>query len=121
MFVFRHSRPRVSEDQAHSRTSSATPDAILLDVREKPEWHAGHAPGAVHAPLSRHGAGAGLPVEAPGRPQVVVCRGGHRSRQPATLLTRCGAQAVDVKGGMNAWTGTGPLSLDKRGDQGRTA
>ncbi len=121
MFLFRRNPPRVSVHQARSRTSGETPDAILLDVREKPEWNAGHAPGAVHAPLSQLGAGGDLPAGASGRPLVVICRSGHRSRQAARLLTRRGEQAVDVKGGMNAWAASGYPVGDERGISGRIA
>ncbi|MEU6062878.1 rhodanese-like domain-containing protein [Streptomyces sp. NPDC047097] len=108
-------------DQAHRRTRGDIPDAILLDVREKPEWNAGHAPGAVHVPLSKLVAGADLPAEASDRPLVVICRSGHRSRQAAKLLTQRGQQAVDVKGGMNAWAAAGHPVLDERGNNGQIA
>ncbi|CAO0834085.1 Rhodanese domain-containing protein OS=Streptomyces microflavus OX=1919 GN=Smic_83530 PE=4 SV=1 [Streptomyces microflavus] len=121
MFLFHRSRPRVSVHQARSRTSGDMPDAILLDVRERPEWNAGHAPGAVHVPLSKPATGAGLPAEATGRPLVVICRSGHRSQQAAKLLNQHGAQAVDVKGGMNAWAAAGHPVLDERGNQGQIA
>ncbi|MET8172251.1 rhodanese-like domain-containing protein [Streptomyces clavifer] len=121
MFLFRRSRPRVSVDQARSRTSGDTPDAVLLDVREMPEWNAGRAPGAVHVPLSELIAGADLPVEVSGRSLVVICRSGHRSQQAARLLTRRGERTVDVKGGMNAWTAAGHPVLDERGNHGRIA
>ncbi|MEV0889196.1 rhodanese-like domain-containing protein [Streptomyces microflavus] len=121
MFLFRRSHPRVSVDQAHSRTSGDIPDAVLLDVRERPEWNAGHAPGAVHVPLSKLVAGTDLPAEATGRPLVVICRSGHRSQQAAKLLNQRGAQAVDVKGGMNAWAAAGHPVLDERGNNGQIA
>ncbi|WP_327111170.1 rhodanese-like domain-containing protein [Streptomyces sp. NBC_01341] len=121
MFLFRRGRPRVSVDQARSRTSGDTPDAVLLDVRERPEWNAGHAPGAVHLPLSKLVAGADLPAEAFDRPLVLICRSGRRSQQAANLLTRRGAQVVDVEGGMNAWAAAGHPVLDERGDRGRIA
>lgn len=90
MFFFRRGRGRLTPDQARVRTSGDSADAVLLDVREKPEWNAGHAPGAVHAPLSRLLAGAALPPSAAGKPLVVICRSGHRSRQAAKLLTERG-------------------------------
>ncbi|MFJ3895695.1 rhodanese-like domain-containing protein [Streptomyces sp. NPDC090083] len=121
MFLFRRSRPRVSVDQAYSRTTGDTPDAILLDVRESSEWTAGHVPGAVPVPLSRLVAGDGLPVEASDRQLVVICRSGHRSQQAAKLLTQRGRQVVDVEGGMNAWAAAGYPVLDQRGNSGRIA
>ncbi|MEU3739875.1 rhodanese-like domain-containing protein [Streptomyces sp. NPDC032198] len=119
MFLFRRSQPRVSVDRARSRTSGDRPDAVLLDVRERPEWNAGHAPGAVHMPLSKLVAGADLPTETSGRPLVVICRSGHRSQQAAKLLTQRGREAVDVKGGMNAWIAAGHPVVDERGNSGQ--
>ncbi|MDW4906730.1 rhodanese-like domain-containing protein [Streptomyces sp. ADMS] len=121
MFLFRRSQPRISVEQARSRTSGETPDAVLLDVREQPEWNAGHAPGALHIPLSKLVSGSALPDGASGRALVVICRSGHRSQQAAKLLTQRGEQAVDVKGGMNAWAADGYPVSDERGNSGRIA
>ncbi|MCX4800249.1 rhodanese-like domain-containing protein [Streptomyces sp. NBC_01214] len=124
MFLFRRgparvSPARVTPAQAHQRTAGAA--AVLLDVREQAEWDAGHAPGAVHAPLSRLVAGAALPATAQNRPLVVICRSGHRSRRAAQLLTGRGGDAVDVAGGMNAWASAGLPVVGERGSSGRTA
>ena len=81
--------------------------AVLLDVREAEEWEAGHAVGAVHAPLSALAAGASLPGSARRRPLIAICRSGKRSREAAALLTARGAEAADVIGGMRAWTEAG--------------
>ncbi|WP_406401622.1 rhodanese-like domain-containing protein [Streptomyces sp. NBC_00879] len=119
MFLFRRGTARVTPDQA--RRSTTDGDAVLLDVREQVEWNAGHAPGAVHAPLSRLVTGAALPSVADGRPLVVICRSGHRSQQAAKLLAGRGAEAVDVKGGMTAWAAAGLPVVDERGSSGRIA
>ena len=121
MFLFRRNGPRVTVDEARARTRGDQPDAVLLDVREKPEWVAGHAPGAVHVPLTNLLAGGTLPAEAEGRPLVVICRSGHRSQQAVKLLTERGAQAVDVEGGMNAWAAAGHPVVGERGNSGRPA
>ncbi|MFH9606192.1 rhodanese-like domain-containing protein [Streptomyces sp. NPDC017448] len=121
MFLFRRNGPRVTVDEARSRTSGDRPDAVLLDVRETPEWNSGHAPGAVHVPLTKLVTGAALPAETEGRPLVVICRSGHRSQQAAKLLTQRGAQAVDVEGGMNAWAAAGHPVVDERGNSGQIA
>lgn len=96
-------------------------DAVLLDVRESWEWQAGHAPGAVHAPLSALAAGAGLPATAQARPLIVICRTGNRSRRAAELLAACGVQAVDVVGGMEDWAGAGLPVVNARGGNGVVA
>ncbi|MFE9792874.1 rhodanese-like domain-containing protein [Streptomyces goshikiensis] len=119
MFLFRRGAARVTPAQARRLTADG--DAVLLDVRELAEWDAGHAPGAVHAPLSRLLTGSALPTAAQDRPLVVICRSGHRSQRAAGLLTGRGAEAVDVKGGMNAWVTAGLPVVDESGSGGRTA
>lgn len=109
MLFFRRRTERISPDEAVRRTQAG--DAVLVDVRERVEWNAGHAPQAVHLPLSRLMAYAELPKAAGGRPVVAVCRSGHRSRQAARLLAARGHDVVDVKGGMTAWERAGlPVS-----------
>jgi rhodanese-related sulfurtransferase len=79
--------------------------ATLLDVRESAEWKSGHAPGAIHIPL-------GQIDQAPrrlhqGRPVVVVCASGMRSRTAAKHLRGLGFDATSVSGGMAAWQRAG--------------
>ncbi|MFJ3974225.1 rhodanese-like domain-containing protein [Streptomyces sp. NPDC090021] len=119
MFLFRRGPARVTPTDAHLRTRGE--GAVLLDVREPAEWAAGHAPGAVHAPLSALQAGAALPPAAQGRPLIVICRSGQRSQRAAKLLTGRGAAAVDVRGGMNAWAAAGLPVVDGHGNSGSIA
>src|SRR6266536_2947189 len=80
-------------------------DAILLDVREDHEWAAGHAPDAVHLPMSRIGERvAELPTD---RTIVCVCHVGARSAAVAAALNRAGWNAVNLTGGMLAWLAAG--------------
>ncbi|OII60686.1 MBL fold metallo-hydrolase [Streptomyces sp. CC53] len=111
---------RVSAEQAHDRLRGGD-GAVLLDVREAAEWQAGHAPGAVHAPLSGLLARAALPEPARDRPLVVICRSGQRSQQAARLLAERGAHAVDVEGGMRAWAQAGFPVVDPHGNRGSIA
>lgn len=121
MFLFRSGGDRVTVDEARRRTQGTDAPAVLLDVREQGEWDAGHAPGALLAPLSRLSAGGALPVGAQGRPLVVICRSGNRSQRAAKLLAARGAEAVDVKGGMQAWAAAGHPVVDRRGSEGSIA
>ncbi|WP_405531735.1 rhodanese-like domain-containing protein [Streptomyces canus] len=95
---------RITAEEAHERTGA---EAVLLDVREHAEWAAGHAPGAVHAPLSELACGGRLPRAAEDRPVVTICRSGKRSREAAGLLAARGVDVVDVLGGMRAWVEAG--------------
>ncbi|GGM10741.1 rhodanese-like domain-containing protein [Nakamurella endophytica] len=92
-------------------------DAVLLDVREDDEWVAGHAPGAVHLPMTEL---AGRLDEVPdGSPVYVVCRSGGRSARVTEYLNGNGWDAVNVAGGMTAWAAAGrPLVAD--GPEGTT-
>ncbi|MEU6388070.1 rhodanese-like domain-containing protein [Streptomyces sp. NPDC046939] len=102
---FPHDSDRLSPYEAHRLSGDGR--AVLLDVREAPEWQAGHAPGAVHLPLSRLRDGAALPGAARGKPVITVCRSGNRSRTAAALLVARGVRATDVVGGMTAWARAG--------------
>ncbi|MGC9378862.1 rhodanese-like domain-containing protein [Streptomyces sp. MH13] len=121
MSLFRRSGPRVTVDEARSRTSGDRPDAVLPGIREEPERTAGHAAGAVRLPLTELVAGGTLPTGARGRPPAVICRSGHRSEQAAELLSGRGVRAVDVEGGIHAWAAAGHPVVDERGNSGRTA
>lgn len=112
---------RVTVDEALRRTGGDDAGAVLPDVRERPEWDAGHAPGAVHVPLSPLVTGAALPTTVQGRPLVVMCRSGNRSRQAVALLTARGVEAVDVLGGIRAWAAAGHPVVDERGNSGSPA
>lgn len=127
MSIFRRSRGggpgRVSVQEAAARTGHGNAaegggEAVLLDVREPYEWQAGHAPGAVHLPLSALAAGAGLPAQAQALPLIVICRSGNRSRQAVELLLARGSQAVDVIGGMRDWAGAGLPVVNAHGANG---
>ncbi|MDQ0766338.1 MBL fold metallo-hydrolase [Streptomyces canus] len=97
---------RITAEEAHELTG-AEAESVLLDVREHAEWAAGHAPGAVHAPLSELACGGRLPRAAEDRPVVTICRSGKRSREAAELLAARGLDVVDVLGGMGAWVEAG--------------
>jgi rhodanese-related sulfurtransferase len=79
--------------------------AVVLDVRTPREHEElGHIPGALLLPVELvHSAPAILPDD--GRPVVVVCEHGVRSRQAAALLAEAGFPACNVVGGMARWTG----------------
>ncbi|KUM96389.1 sulfurtransferase [Streptomyces yokosukanensis] len=94
---------------------------VLLDVRERDEWSAGHAPDAVHHPLTALLEGVPLPPGVQGRRLVVICRSGNRSRQAAALLTDHASEAVDVIGGMHEWARAGLPVVDAQGLRGTVA
>lgn len=91
-------------------------DAVLLDVREDDEWAAGHAPGAVHIPLSDVPTRLGELPEVEGA-LAVVCRSGGRSGRAVQWLQAQGFDVINVDGGMRAWSGAGkPMEADGQDD-----
>jgi rhodanese-related sulfurtransferase len=80
-------------------------DAPLLDVREPDEWAAGHAPTARLLPMSELIERIDeLPDD---DPLYVVCRSGGRSARVVAYLAAQGYPAVNVDGGMQAWSAQG--------------
>jgi len=79
--------------------------AVVLDVRTPREHEElGHIPGALLLPAELVSAApAVLPDD--GRPVVVVCEHGLRSRQAVALLAEAGVPACNMAGGMSRWTG----------------
>lgn len=75
----------------------------LVDVREADEWAAGHAPKAVHIPLSDLDPSAFTDMA----PLIVVCRSGGRSSKATTKLAAAGLPVHDLTGGMTAWQNAG--------------
>ncbi|HKN98256.1 MAG TPA: rhodanese-like domain-containing protein [Pseudonocardiaceae bacterium] len=81
------------------------PAGTLLDVREDDEWAAGHAPDAVHIPMSEL---AGRLDELPQDANLyVICRSGGRSARVTAYLNANGWDAVNVDGGMRSWAAAG--------------
>ena len=91
--------PSISAEDAHEKASQR--EAVILDVRERREWKAGHAPGSKNVPLSTLGKRTHeLSAE---RRYVAVCRTGSRSRSATARLRDAGLDVVNLKGGMHAW------------------
>jgi len=79
--------------------------ALLLDVREDNEWESGRAAAAEHIALNEVPDHLDeLPV---GRTIVCVCRSGARSGRVTKFLLDQGRDAVNLEGGMLAWSAEG--------------
>lgn len=81
----------------------ASPDTVLLDVREPWEIETAHLTGTVNIPMSL------IPVRLseldPGRTTVVVCHHGGRSAQVAMFLEHRGFRdVINLSGGIDAWS-----------------
>jgi rhodanese-related sulfurtransferase/glyoxylase-like metal-dependent hydrolase (beta-lactamase superfamily II) len=94
--------PQVSARAANALLASG---ATALDVREPDEWAGGHIDGATLLPMGDVPAHrAELPTD---RRIVVVCRSGGRSAAVVDALRAHGFDAVNLAGGMCAWTAAG--------------
>ena len=85
---------------AKKRRSDKSP--VVVDVREKHEYAAGHLTGSVNIPLADLAARF---EELPADSAVVLsCRSGGRSQAACELAARCGARSVsNLEGGLTAW------------------
>lgn len=84
--------------------ASIGPSARIIDVREPNEWDDGHIAHATLVPLATV---PGNIEQFDGAPTYVVCRSGGRSGQACEFLGEHGVDAVNVVGGMIAWTAAG--------------
>jgi rhodanese-related sulfurtransferase len=101
-------------DRLPSVAAAAVPgDGYLLDVRENDEWQAGHAPSAVHIPLSELNDRV---REVPDDREVyVICRSGARSAQAVAAFNNAGWTTANVDGGMHAWEAAGRPMVSESG------
>ncbi|MEO8693183.1 MAG: rhodanese-like domain-containing protein [Acidimicrobiales bacterium] len=107
-----NSLPAVGVDTA----SMTVADILLLDVREDDEWARGHAPTAVHIPMSDVPTRVGELDRA--RRIVCACRSGNRSGRVTAWLRQHGFDAVNMTGGMQAWAHAGYPIVDDTGRPG---
>lgn len=77
------------------------PNTVLLDVREDDEFASGHIPQAINQPLSQLDQFKGDKT----KNYLIICQSGMRSQRATEYLKSQGYQAINIKGGMNAWTG----------------
>ncbi|MQA10406.1 MAG: MBL fold metallo-hydrolase [Pseudonocardiaceae bacterium] len=85
----------------------------ILDIRQTPEFAAGHLPGASHIEL---GDLAGRAGELPNEPTVVMCGHGERAMGAASLLERAGHRDLAVlEGGPDDWAHASGRSLETGG------
>ena len=94
----------LKNDGITSAVSKREADSILMDVRERDEFEAGHIPGAVNYPLSTLDKTAlQLPKDAV---LYVYCLAGTRSRKAVRYLQSQGYTNVKNIGGIRAYRGS---------------
>jgi rhodanese-related sulfurtransferase len=94
-------------------------DDVLVDVRARDEYDAGHAPDARSIPGTELDAHRFLlPMN---RRLVVMSRRGERSADATVDLREMGFQAVNFEGGLEAWAAAGKPIVTDDGRPGRLA
>lgn len=85
----------------------AAGEALLLDIREIPEFTAERIPGAILAPMQELVPGA-LPAQE-GKHVVLQCRSGGRTAKLAEALMAMGvySEVAHLEGGILAWKAEG--------------
>ena len=88
-------------------------DAVVLDIREDNEFHAGHIVNAIHIPLGFLKDRKAELEKYKSRPIIAACRSGSRSGSACSMLKKEGFENIyNLKGGMMAWQHAS-LPLDK--------
>ncbi len=81
---------------------------FLLDVRTDGEFSGGKIKGAKNIPINQLGSRIGELEKYRGKPILVNCLSGARSRSACSLLTRSGfSDVTNLSGGVMAWKGAG--------------
>jgi rhodanese-related sulfurtransferase len=87
--------------------SLAKPNTVLLDVRTKEEFTAGHIEGAINVDFYAGDFRDQLNKLDKSKTYAVYCRTANRSGQALTLMQQLGfSSAYDLIGGIAAWKGT---------------
>ena len=111
-FLGENARPASSIDVATAYEHLTAGAAVMVDVREWPEWREGHVAGARLIPLGE------LAVRLEELPRdrelLLFCRSGHRSDTATRYLRELGYPlARNVEGGILAWLRQGlPVERD---------
>ena len=98
----------ISVDAAAAITDNPPEDLVVLDVRTPEEFAEGHLEGAVLVDFYAADFAEQLAALDTDVPYLVYCRSGNRSGQALGVMEQLGfASAVDVDGGIVAWTDAG--------------
>lgn len=87
---------------------TATPDAIILDVRTPSEYNGGHIQHAINADINNPNFANTIGQLDKSKPIFVYCLSGARSRSAVEYLLSQGfSQLYDLEGGMMKWRAAG--------------
>ena len=97
---------RKVEMQAGLEEFRATPNALLVDVRNPSEYEGGHIPGSINFALSRILQEAEETFSDKAQPLFVYCQSGARSARAGKLLDLMGYESVTDLGGIADYNGS---------------
>lgn len=102
--------PFMSLNELHERIARGDGDLVVLDVREKDAYAAGHIPGARHIPRGQLELRVNTDLPDPTARILSVCEFGKISTLAAATLRDLGyVRSVALDGGMRAWKDAGHL------------
>lgn len=79
-------------------------NAVVLDIREKKDFDAGHIVDSIHIPLSKLGTRVSELEKHKATPVIVACRLGQQSGDAVKILKSAGfAQILRLSGGITEW------------------
>jgi len=100
--------PFMSLAELNARLGSNSRDLVILDIREKEAFDAGHAPGAKHLPRGQLELRVDAELPDPTVRILTVCEFGKISTLAAATLRELGyGRAAALDGGMKAWREAG--------------
>ncbi|HBN14264.1 MAG: rhodanese-like domain-containing protein [Pseudomonadota bacterium] len=81
-------------------------DGVMLDIRDKKEFDAGHIVDSIHIPANKLSERLAELEKYKSRPIIVVCKLGQHSADSCKILSNAGFdQVVRLRGGMAEWRG----------------
>lgn len=93
-------------------------NAVVLDVRDKKEFDAGHLVDALSIPVTKLSASMGQLDKFKDRPIIVICKMGQHSADACKLLKQAGfTQVVRLSGGMAEWKAQNLPLVQKDGNK----
>jgi rhodanese-related sulfurtransferase len=96
--------PFMSLAELNGRLGGNSRDLVILDIREKDAFDAGHVPGAVHLPRGQLELRVNSELPDPTVRILTCCEFGKISTLAAATLRELGyGRAVALDGGMKAW------------------
>ncbi|GGY38972.1 rhodanese-like domain-containing protein [Bacterioplanes sanyensis] len=79
-------------------------DAVVLDIRDKKDYRAGHVTNAINIPYANLANRLGELSPHKEKPIILVCKTGQTVSMAGKMLREKGFNAVRLQGGMMEWT-----------------